>query len=441
MRRVLLAAGATCLFVASLPVLTAQAAAENGSELGSWGLAAAAPGVELKFGEPTYCFVTPSGLNGCEGVVPEATSQLQNGPIGSATAAIAWPGSLASNLGSLIITAGGSQVPPQATVLNDPVRAEAKTGSNPDTVTNTSVPNVSMKAVARPLLTSADSLVNGFSAASVGSIGSIKGTTETAVIGPKLVRSKATSVVSDINLLAGVVQIGSVTSTAEATSDGVAAHVKGSTAVNNATVGGVPVTIDENGVSVQGSGVGLTAATAAVNAALSGAGMTLLVSEPQGKPNGSDVTYTAGSLVAVFKPQAGYQVSLTLGGANVTASASPGYSFTQPTVPTTPGVTSPGGSGSVPGTTNPGTGSTGLTPGTGGTVIPPITDPGTPGTATTPTRPVLAAEHARLGSNGVSPWLAGFGLLGAGLMLAGMRRLPDRILEVQPSVCPLEETA
>jgi hypothetical protein len=433
----LLAAGATCLLSAGIPMVAANAAGANGSGLGSWGLAAAAQGVNLKIGEPTYCFVTPSGLNGCEGVVPEATSQLQNGPIGSATAAVAWPGSLASNAGSLLITASSGNVPPQATVLNDPVRAEARTGSAPDTVTNTSIPNSTMKAVAKPLSTSAEAAVQGMSVAAAGTFGPIKTHTDTTVNAAKQVTSQASSQVSNIDLAAGVVHIGSVTSTAVATSDGVAATAKGKTLVSNVTIAGFPATIDENGVTVQGTGLALTTATAAVNAALANAGMTLLVSQPQGKPNGADVTYTSGSLVAVFT-QTGYSMTVQLGGASVTATAGSAFVYKPPPFTSVPGgVNPPTGTTGSPGAISPGTGGSVGTPSIG---QPPVTTPQVGGTPPTLLGPVVALAHVGLGGGPVSPWLVTFGLLGTGLVLAGMRRLPDRVLEAHAPTCPLEET-
>lgn len=439
-RAALLSAGALCLVATMFPLVHAGAADANGSGFGSYAMFAAAPGVELKVGEPTYCFVTPAGLNGCEGVIPEASSQLQNGPIGSATAAIAWPGSLAANLGSLIITAGGSNVPPQATMLNDPVRAEARTGSAPDTVTNTSVPNVTMKAVAKPLGTSALATISDLSIGAVGTFGSIKGETSTVVTGVKQITSKASSQVANV-VIAGVVKIGGITSTAEATSDGATAKVKGGTTVTNATIAGFPVTIDENGVGVQGQGVALTTATAAVNAALKQAGLTLLVSEPQGKPDGSRVTYTAGSLVAQFT-QMGYSLGLTLGGANVVANAAAGFDSPSTTtggfVPGTTGGSSTGGSTGVAGTTGGGLIPDGSTGGVSG--VPPVTDPGT-GQPPTTLDPVLSASPSRLAKHPLGPGAVLLGLLGAGLLLAGMRRLPDRILEAHAPVCPLEESA
>lgn len=424
----LLAAGSMCLLGSVLPAFAAD---EPGSQLGSWGLSASAPGVQLRYGDPTYCFTTPASTNGCEGVVPEATSSLQNGPIGSAIASIVWPGSLAANLGSLIITAGGSDVPDSARTLNYPVRAEARTGASPETVTNDQVQGTSMKATAKDTSTSAAATVDDMSAEAAGTFGSIKGTTDTSLTGPRAAVSKAFSSVSDISFAAGVVRIGSVTSTAEATTDGTKATVKGSTTVSGATIGGVPVTIDERGVTVQEANNPL--ATSAVNAALQQAGMTLLVSEPQGKPEGADVVYTTGSLVAVFTSPNGYSVSVVMGGANVAATAAPGYDGTlPPDAPIDTGVTPPVGSGGAPGIV----GDPGTSPGS-------VTSPTVgeaPPTSTEPPGPVLASGRAEL-PGGLSPWLVATGLLGSGLMMAGMRRLPDRVLETLPPTCLFEETA
>ena len=431
MRRSLVAMGLCCVVASVFPGVHASAASEPGSAFGSYALSAAAKGVQLTFGEPQYCYTDPAGLQGCDGDVPIATSSLSNGPSGSATAAVAWPGALAADVGSLIITASNGQVPDQARMLNDPVRAQVRTGQSPDTVSYDSVPGTTMKATAKSNLTSADAHVQALSAASVGTFGPVSTVTRTQLTGPKSAIAKATSSASEIDV-AGVLHIDSVTSTATATTDGTTAKVTGKTTVTGATVAGVPVSIDERGVTVQGNSVALSTLTSTVNSALSQAGMVLRVSEPQGKPLGSSATYNAGSLIAVFKPDATHMLSVVIGGAAVSVKAGKAFEFgttggtftgtTTGTIPTTGGGSS-GGLASVPGTTG------GSVPsGTSGEPAPQTLVPGT--------RPAASSKPLY---GGLSPWLGVLGLLGASLMAFGFKRLPDKVLETVPSVCPLQE--
>ncbi|MCU1596190.1 MAG: hypothetical protein JWO12_3582 [Frankiales bacterium] len=445
MRRALVAVGGLLLIGSALPMVAATADDSPGAGLGSFALNAFGTGAQLRVGEPSFCFTSVAAKNGCEGAIPEATSSLQSGPNGSSLASVVWPGDLGANAGSLIVTASGGSAPPQLSMLDSPIRAERHTGQSPDTVTTTDPPGTVMKATAKSTSTSADASVQS-TGLPVGSFGPAHATAKTEVTGPQAAVSQVTSSVQDI-VLATVVKIGSVQSEALATTNGTKATIKGSTKVTGVTVAGVPVTIDEHGVTVNGTGAGVTALTSQVNTALSQAGLTLRVSEPQGKPDGASVTYTSGALVAVFTPQDGYQFSVTFGQANVTAASVPAIGYVPPSgttgvfVPSTTGGTTGGSTGAV------GTTGGGLVPSgsTGGSVLPPIADPAagasTGGPAPVTADPVPTASASRLGRHPLGPVSVLLGLLGSGLLLAGMRRLPDRILEALPPVCPLEETS
>jgi hypothetical protein len=432
----LIATGVACGVVAVLPAVHAVADSEPGSGLGSFGLNAFATGAQLRVGEPSYCFTSTAAKNGCEGALPESTASLAGGPSGHALATIAWPGDLAANLGSLLVTASNGQIPSSAEALDDPVKAEVQTGQSPDTVSNDQVPGTTMSASAKDTVTTADARVQALSLP-VASAGPATTSASSALTGPSSAVAKATSSVSDIVLGGGLVHIGSVQSTATATTDGTTAKVSGGTRVVDATVATIPVTIDERGVTVNGTGAAVSSLTDAVNNALSQAGLTLRVSEPQGKPVGSAVSYTSGALVAVFAPQKGYQFSVTFGGANVTADSQ--KSITS--------VTTGGTTGIVP----PPTGTTGglsssTTGGSGGqAVVPPVMpETGTTGTSGVPAPQTLgpSTNAASTGGlyGGLSPWLGAFGLLSAGLIAAGIKRLPDRVLEAAPSACPYQES-
>ena len=432
----LMGAGSVCLAATLYPAVHATAAAaEPGSGLGSFNLSASAPGVQFRQQEPNYCYGTPAATNGCEGVIPEAVSTLRNGPIGTGLAAVVWPGSLMGSFGSLLITASGGKAPAGATVLNDPVKAEAHTNVGPDTVTYNQVPGTTMKAVAKDTEVSAAATVSASQDNPVGTFGKSTGTSSTVLTGPSTAVATAHSSVQDVSLAAGQVHIAGVTSDAKATTDGKTAKVVGKTVVTGMTIAGIPVSVDEHGVTVQGSSLPLSPATDVVNAALSSAGMSIALSQPSGKPDGESATYIAGSLVFVWTQQPGYSTTVVLGGANVSVVASPGFNYTPPSTGFTgPGTTTPfTGTGTAPGPT------TGAVQAPG-PQLPGVTSPTVTGPAPSTATPVLAAAKRTL-PGGLSPWLAVVGLLGSGLLAAGLRRLPDRVLEMTPPTCLFEETA
>lgn len=431
----LLATGTACLAGAALPLLSpATAEEEPGSGLGSYNLAANAPTVQVREEySNANCSATPAGTAACEVVVNESVSKLRNGPIGHALASIGWPGTLGGNAGSLIIVAQPG-APNELTVLNSPVRAENFTNGKDDTVTNDDIPGALMTATATATKVAATSTFGQAQSTPLGTFGRVHSESSTQLTGPAKAVATAHSEVQDLNL-GGVLHISAVVSDATATTDGVKATATGRTTITGASVNGVPVTIDERGITVQAQNVPFPAqATDAVNTALAGAGMTVLVSKPNGKPSGADVIYNAGSLVLVWKQQGAGTLSVMVGGAQVSVASSPGFDFGGGT----DGGTTGGTTGAVVG------GTTGITPPLGGTVT-----PGTlPGTeqppAITPLPPTVAPEtRAATGPmpEGVSPWLASLGVLGSGLVMAGLRRLPDRVLEATSSSCPNGDTA
>jgi hypothetical protein len=435
---VLLVGGLLCLAGAALPLVTATAEdAEPGSGLGSFSLSANAPVLQVREEDPAdQCSATPAGTAGCEGVVNESVSSLSNGPIGHALSSVAWPGTLAGNLGTLLVVLSGGQVPDDATALNSPVRADAHIGGPNPVVTDyppaPAPPAVHMKADAEATKVTAEATVGGAQSTPVGSIGTSTSRTATTLTGVSAAQATAHSEVHDVTI-AGVLHLGSITSDATATTDGSVAKASGHTVVTGATVAGVPVSIDENGVTVQTQNLPFPQqATDAVNTALAGAGMTIALSQPHGTPSGASVTYDAGSLVLFWQQQPGRALSAVLGGAQVSVTSSPGFSFGG----TTGGTTGGGLGGTVGGTTGtpPLTGS--VTPGTlPGTGQPPSVVP--PGPVVVPDNRALTGPLPK----GVSPWLGGLAVAGAGLVMAGLRRLPDRVLVVNPTSCPNGDTA
>jgi hypothetical protein len=427
----LMAAGGAAVASAVVLPTMAQAAGDSGSGFGSFNLAASAPVEQMRFNDGDKCGGTSAGTGGCEGVVPETVSMLRNGPIGYALSAVAWPGVLAGNVGSVVVVSGG---PDQAKTLNDPVRAESRTASGPDTVTNKDYPGMTMVASAKDDVVSASADIAESNSSQGGDFHHSTSRTKVAVTGPTSAIGEAYSHADDISLVGGVVTIGSVTSTAKGTTDGRKATATGSTLVNDVKIAGVPVTIDERGVTVNGNNAPLNkAASDAVNAAVSAAGMTVAISQPSGKPQGGSVVYNAGSLVFAWKTPGGTATAI-LGGASLQLAAVQGGGFqlnlggAAPFTPAQP----PALSGGAP---SPLSGSAGAVPApqVGGAV------PGSaPAVAAPDIAPMLAARKSPLPS-GPSPAYAVLGLLGVGLLAAGMRQLPDRLLEAHGSSCLIGE--
>lgn len=435
----LLTTGATCLAAAALPLESATADGEPGSGLGSFALSANAPVMQVREDyAQQQCGAQAAGTAGCEGVVNESVSQLTNGPIGYALASVTWPGTLAGNLGTLLVVASGGSVPSQATALNSPVRAEARTGGTNPVVTdypgNGAPTAAHMRAEALPTSVTAEATVGSAQNAVVGSTGPSTSSTSTTLTGVSTAAAQAHSQVSDVTI-AGVVHLGSVTSQAVATTTGTSSKGSGSTVVTGASIAGVPVTIDEHGVTVQTQNQPLPAqATDAVNTALANAGMTIAVSRPTITSQGPNLVATAGSVVFFWNQQPGQSMTVVLGGAQVSLRSSPGFAFGAYTPPPFSGGTA--GSPATTGSAAP--------PPLAGAVSPPLTGqlppPTVGGPAPSAFAPQLAASPLRL-PHGLSPWLGALALLGAGLLMAGLRRLPDRVLAASPSACPLGETA
>jgi hypothetical protein len=107
-----------------------------------------------------------------------------------------------------------------------------------------------------------------------------------------------------VNLGGGLIILKNVDVTVKIVNNGTAkgsAQVK----VGGATVGGVPVTIDQNGVHVvgQGSGLPYKAADDAMNAALKSAGFELYTVDPQEKKSANELAITATGVHAVYTQQ------------------------------------------------------------------------------------------------------------------------------------------
>jgi hypothetical protein len=411
----------------------ARADAPLGSGFSTFSLTATAPGMQI-----AYKFPGAQPSPQAEGEVPQSVAQLHAGPQGYALSSVVWPGPLVANTGSTtqLLNLG---LPSSTSDTGDPVRAEARTGTGPPTVTNTSYPGASMTATATPGHVEADATVAGAN----GPVPHTRsGNTETDSVskltGPATAIAIAHSIVQDVSFAGGVVTMGSVSSTATATTDGTRATARGGTIVTDLRIGGQPAYVDQTGVHLGQSGPGAPAnsiAAAIANQALTGTGIKLAVSQPSTHVQGAQVTYDAGNFVAFWAPPGdthGDTFTVTFGGASVMVGASP--SFAGPSV--APGTGGATGGGAAVGVGVPGFGST--SPSGGGT-----SPPATPNSVSAPplvggpaALPVVARRSPAL-PGGLPPIVVILVVFGSGLIALGLRRLPDRVLETPSTVCTL----
>jgi len=440
LRRACLLSGGLCLSLgvagAGLWMPAARADAPFGSGFTSFSLAATAPGMQV-----TYNFPGAQPSPQAEGEVPQSLAELQSGPQGYALSSVAWPGPLVANTGSTaqLLNLG---LPSSTNNAADPVRAEARTGTGPPTVTNSSYPGTSMTATATPDDVEADATIAGANGpAPQTRTGNTETDSVSQLTGPAMAAATAHSVVQKVSLAGGVVTIGSVSSTATATSNGTKASASGGTIVNDLQIGGQPAYVDQSGIHLGQSGPSApvnSIASAIANQALTGAGMKFAVSRPSTQVQGAQVTYNAGNLVFYWAPPGdthGDAFSVTLGGASVIVGATPSFAVPAP-ASSAGGPTGGGGSGAiVPVGGSPPLAATSL-PG-GGAL------PATPGALSAPSPlttpgllPTLATRTAPL-PGGLPPFLVILVILGSGLIAFGARRIPDRLLEQPSTVCTL----
>jgi hypothetical protein len=430
-RPLLFLAAIGCFGVAGLtPVIgSAQADVTPGSGFYGYTLTANANGLQGTEDEPS-ANSHPEG----EGEVPHSQISLTSGPVGYALASISWPGALAGNAGSLILLVK-PDAPPQVKMLNDPVRAEARTGEGASDVVNDDVPGAHMAATATPGRVAANALVNGGAAGTTYGFGRTSAAT-TAVLGVATADTTADSEAKDITLAAGAVHIGSVVSHAEGHTNGVTASGKGKTTVNEMTIGGVPVVVDDQGVTVDTAHQGVDpVAGATLNSVLANLGMSVVLSQPTVTRNGGSISYDAGSLIVNWRPPNSVNIfTAHLGGARVLAAATPATFASAPLPVGEPVVVPPVSSVEPPAVVPPyGAPVTGVTVPIGtAPVVPPVV-PQQP--------PVVAASQERLLDGlGIPVWSVLLTATGALFLVAGLWRVPVVVLPDEPPVrCPLEE--
>lgn len=393
----------------------AIAADEAGSGLGFYQLVANAPAIGIG---PLYTDVAVT--------VPQTVATLSTGGVGTGFSAIGWPGPIVGNAGTTALVLA-PQLPPEASLLNDPVRAESHSGGDQNQAVNTSVPGTTMASSALPDKVNATSMM-GSTVLPIGDVAGMRGAATVSLAGPTGALSVARSAVNDVSLAGGIISIGSVVSTATASSNGVTATASGSTVVSGLTIAGVPVSVDSKGIHVKDTAIPVGITTAALNSAVKQLGLTVLMSQPILVVSRGNARYDSAALAIVFtKGAATYTVSLGRASVGIEAAALPaeGGLVSTPTAAANPTVGAPSVTGPAPTFSPP------LFPGS----ISPVNQPqlAGPGTITTTRRGLGLASYAL--SQGLPAGLLTVGLLGVVFLTGLLRRLPDRVLNLPDLGC------
>ena len=284
---------------------TASHAARAAGDLGGYDLTARAPALEVIVDSDVIAVPAHPVL---DATIPEATSTLQSG-LGHGLASVFWPGDLGGHAGSAIQQLGqlcSSMLPitlpnvpaqctpvPQAlkdnaSALNDPVKAETFSPGGPadDAYTFTPpIPGVVMKSHADTSVVDSTASFASFGAPGLGTLGSVTSHSVTTAKG-STAASEATSELFNVALAGGLVTIDHIRSTAKETTDGQTASSAGNTIVSGLRIGGVPASIDSNGLSIG-------ALSAVANKALNTLGLQIKLTTPDAVTDGAKGSFAA----------------------------------------------------------------------------------------------------------------------------------------------------
>ena len=415
--------------------------ADSGPKFGSYTIAATAPGWEMYEDEPSANAHPEGGMQ-----APYSTSALSTGGLGYGLSSVAWPGATEANVNGVAVllfpksvdVPGGPSVPvpdavtalfqQAAPAASYPLRAESRTGSgSPDSTLDGQA--ATLKAHADELLANASATTKGATGQAGFSFGNAE-TIASSVLNDEAGAASAESKITKIDV-GGVIKIDSVISTATASTNATDATSSGTTVVQGMTIGGQAAYVDDSGVHIGDQGQPANAVVSQIaNNALKNGGFSFAVSQPQQDVDGPTSSYTAGSLYIVWKPPQNPSENvfvIALGGSRVSVTAKPGFDVASVPVVSTPSsfVSSP----AVSSTRRPSGGITSSSP----TSASPSVAATKPKAATVKSSPI-AATFDGLGGQAM------LGVLGAGLLFFGFRRVADDIVDRAPTTCPLDST-
>jgi hypothetical protein len=273
--------------------------------LGGWNITADGNAVDILIDNAT-------GLAGIhpfsEADFPAAQTSFASGPFGSGLAAVFWPGSAGGNFGSLSSELGfPSQLQPLTSHLNDPLKASAQYPLGPQSATypaGSSGGAAEMKATAEAGGTTAEAAIANQGEPKLFGFSSARGNSSATASDKAL--ATASSDLNDVSIL-GLVDIGSVTSTAQAVSNGTTGTGSAVTHVTGVTVLGQPASIGSDGLvlpSLANSVGGLTAPLVqnAISQVISGLGLTVKEFPSTEAASGAGFTATSGGLSIEIDP-------------------------------------------------------------------------------------------------------------------------------------------
>ncbi|HEY1633573.1 MAG TPA: choice-of-anchor P family protein [Acidimicrobiales bacterium] len=446
--RSMLAAGLVLVVtggVGLVTTLTAHADPSGTSAFGGYSITATAPGVEITEDEPSA-----QAHPEAQGAVPETSSLLSSGPVGYALSSVAWPGATAANGGqlvSLLFPGPAGQVVPvpdavtglvkgAASLINYPIRAEARTGTQPDSSFN-QVPAADLTAHADANRVEGVAQVKGADQPGGATYGTMR-SNSVSTLTDNQARAVASSTVNNIALAGGAVKIASVTSTAQAVSDGAKSTTGGGTTVADMTIGGQRAYFDQTGVHAGSAGQPVNAAADQIlNQALAGFGMKTYVSTPQSQTSGATASYSAGELLFTWIPPDNPSqnvFTVTLGGARVAVNATPSFESGATTdTGTAASDTGSGAAAAAPASSD--TGGAGSSDLAGSSLAGATPAPAGNSGKAQPTGTVGTSPVAFFGGIG-SAWIV-LTVAGAALAALGARRLADDLLAGRSATgCP-----
>ena len=293
------------------PAQLAATANASGQDIAGYALGGSAAGYRYELGSPGLLPVGDAQKgNITELDVPYARETVSSGPLVASLGSAAYPGDTAAGVGSALGEFGFKGVP------NDPVLASAAYPPSPSSPASSSYPASSEPSTVNAGAAQAAADLNGgTSEASVSSYSLASGATQQAGGGPAqsnaavhlgaaCVDSTSQAVASGI-VVAGIVDIASVSGTAQAMSDGIKAVPAATLHVGDVTVAGLAGYIDPNGVHLAGQqpvGYGVVnAVQAALNAALQADGITIKLLSPETTVDGANGTVSSGGVDIVVQ--------------------------------------------------------------------------------------------------------------------------------------------
>ncbi|MGN6473260.1 MAG: hypothetical protein ACTHK4_06390 [Mycobacteriales bacterium] len=273
--------------------------------------------------------------------VPQANSSLTTGGLGTGLASIAWPGDIGGRLGTAILVVAPT-APSWSKNLDDPVKAETHSTGTRHAV-NKTVPGTVMESTATHQHVTASSQTK-LSIPALGGVGSFSASSTAELIGPHTIRAVSHSVFTDLKLAGGVIDIGSLTSDAAVISNGRKSQGFAVTTVGGASIGGVPVVIDRQGIHLSKSVIPTAAVTSLLAKTLSALHLTATFTPDIVTRSGGAGSYDAGALVLSYSSN-GSTYTVTLGRAAAQVNAPPSRLSGDPSTPPgpSPSVAAPGG--------------------------------------------------------------------------------------------------